>query len=96
MERVTIDQIEGKPIGGSPVRKVPVWRVRLDGCVVGYIFEADAQKGRVHFCKSNLEEDEIILVRETVADQLGVSPSSTIAAPIMPEKPEEMPDYGDF
>lgn len=96
MGRVTIDQIAGKPVTGRPARKVPIWRVRLDQALVGYLFQDDPIKGRVHFCAAGLSQDEMEVVRNEVAENLGTKPCSTDSAPIMPEQPEEMPDYGDF
>ena len=97
MERVTIDRIQGMDIATRKMIDMPVWRVRLDGVQVGLIMERDPVIGRVAFQQSNLTDDEIELVTDTVAEKLGVEAASYTVAPIVKEEQsEEMPDYGDF
>ncbi len=96
MDRVTISQITGKPVNGRPPRTVPIWRVKLDNMLAGYVFEDDPNKGRVHFCSSSLSKGDMKFIREEVSEKLGTKPASTLSAPMMPEKPMDMPDFGDF
>lgn len=97
MERVTIDRIQGMDVATRKMIDMPVWRVRLDGVQVGLIMERDPVVGRVAFQQSNLTDEEIELVTETVADKLGVHTASYTVAPIVKEEQsEDMPDYGDF
>ena len=97
MERVTIDRIRAIDIATRKMIDMPAWRVRLDGVQVGLIMERDPVVGRVAFQQSNLTDEEIELVTETVAYKLGVEAASYTVAPIVKEEQdEEMPDYGDF
>lgn len=97
MERVTIDRISAMDIATRKMIDMPVWRVRLDGTPVGVIMERDPVKGRVAFHQTNLSDEEVELVTDTVAEKLGVDSASYISAPIQKEdSQEELPDYGDF
>ncbi len=97
MERVTIDRVSAMDIATRKMIDMPVWRVRLDGTPVGVIMERDPVKGRVAFHQTNLSDEEVELVTDTVAEKLGVDSSSYISAPIQKEdSQEELPDYGDF
>ena len=97
MERVTIDRIKAMDISTRQMIDMPVWRVRLDGVPVGLIMERDPNVGRIAFSQTNLSSEETKLVRDTVAEKLGIESSSYTVAPIAPEaSKEEAVDYGDF